>query len=243
MDTILVLEGSEPDVVQGNLLVDYLLGVEVRFASSRLEQLRMSREAVAEARAEPSACRTTFRCSTRARQLPIWRAPAKSSSRSRRRGSLRTASTCPRPARDRPGHVLAQKLLGGFRVRGVTATDEFDIPPCGADDRPYPPRRFRRGAGHGESRGGRFDRNSSRRSPRTRRRERLRKVHRRETDHLPSPADGGQGSARRRGDFEPARGAIARLPEPGADGVPGSVLLAQSEDDGGRDRRGAAPGA
>ena len=31
------------------------------------------------------------------------------------------------------GQVLAQKLLGGFRVCGVTATDEFDIPTRGAD--------------------------------------------------------------------------------------------------------------
>ena len=31
------------------------------------------------------------------------------------------------------GQILARKLLGGFRVRGVTATDEFDIPPRAAD--------------------------------------------------------------------------------------------------------------
>ena len=31
------------------------------------------------------------------------------------------------------GQVLAQKLLGGFSVRGITATDEFDIPPRGAE--------------------------------------------------------------------------------------------------------------
>ena len=38
LKTIMVLEGQEPDVVQGNLLVDYLLGVEVVFAPTREAQ-------------------------------------------------------------------------------------------------------------------------------------------------------------------------------------------------------------
>lgn len=36
--TILVLEGSRPSIVQGNLLVDYLLGAEVRFARDAADQ-------------------------------------------------------------------------------------------------------------------------------------------------------------------------------------------------------------
>ena len=36
--TILVLEGSRPAVVQGNLLIDYLLGAEVRFARDAADQ-------------------------------------------------------------------------------------------------------------------------------------------------------------------------------------------------------------
>ena len=31
------------------------------------------------------------------------------------------------------GQVLARKPLGGFQVRGITATDEFDIPPRGTE--------------------------------------------------------------------------------------------------------------
>jgi len=38
LKTILVLEGQKPDVVQGNLLVDYLLGAEVVFAPTREAQ-------------------------------------------------------------------------------------------------------------------------------------------------------------------------------------------------------------
>ena len=39
--TVLVLEGARPREVQGNLLVDYLLGAEIHFASDRPEQRRM----------------------------------------------------------------------------------------------------------------------------------------------------------------------------------------------------------
>ena len=39
--TILVLEGQRPNNVQGNLLVDYLLGAEVHFAADRLQQRAM----------------------------------------------------------------------------------------------------------------------------------------------------------------------------------------------------------
>src|SRR4051812_49046180 len=41
LKTILVLEGSKPNVIQGNLLMDYLLGAEVHFAATREEQQRM----------------------------------------------------------------------------------------------------------------------------------------------------------------------------------------------------------
>src|SRR5207245_2622074 len=38
LQTVLVLEGERPAVVQGNLLVDYLLGAEVHFVATRDEQ-------------------------------------------------------------------------------------------------------------------------------------------------------------------------------------------------------------
>lgn len=38
LETTLVLEGARPEEVQGNLLVDYLLGAEVHFAADRQEQ-------------------------------------------------------------------------------------------------------------------------------------------------------------------------------------------------------------
>src|SRR5262245_10083279 len=39
--TILVLEGKKPNVIQGNLLMDYLLGAEVHFAANAKEQRQM----------------------------------------------------------------------------------------------------------------------------------------------------------------------------------------------------------
>src|SRR6185312_10844898 len=51
LKTILVLEGSPPATIQGNLLVDYLLGADVRFAATRQDQRRLMDEAAAEVRA------------------------------------------------------------------------------------------------------------------------------------------------------------------------------------------------
>src|SRR3979411_1780503 len=49
--TILILEGSRPAVVQGNLLVDYLLGAEVRFARDVADQRAMMDQAERDIRA------------------------------------------------------------------------------------------------------------------------------------------------------------------------------------------------
>jgi D-cysteine desulfhydrase/L-cysteate sulfo-lyase len=45
LETVLVLEGQRPNLVQGNLLVDFLLGADVQFAESRGEQRRLMDEA------------------------------------------------------------------------------------------------------------------------------------------------------------------------------------------------------
>ena len=51
LKTILVLEGRKPDIVQGNLLVDYLLGAEVMFAPTREAQRAALDERAARVRA------------------------------------------------------------------------------------------------------------------------------------------------------------------------------------------------
>lgn len=135
MDTILILEGDAPEVVQGNLLVDHLLGADVRFASSRAEQARISREALAEARA---AGRTPCLLN----DIPMFdegSAIAYLESTCEIVESLAARNLAPdclymsSSGKGQAGQVLAQKLLGGFRVRGITATDEFYIPPRASD--------------------------------------------------------------------------------------------------------------
>lgn len=135
MDTILILEGSEPEEIQGNLLVDYLLGADVRFAHSRAEQARMSRDAVAAARA---AGRTPCLLN----DIPMFdegSAIAYLESTCEIIETLSTQGLSPdclymsSSGKGQAGQVLAQQLLGGFRVCGITATDEFDIPPRGAE--------------------------------------------------------------------------------------------------------------
>ena len=134
MDTILILEGSEPADVQGNLLVDHLLGADVRFAASRAEQSRMSREAVAAARA---AGRTPCLLN----DIPMFdegSAIAYLESTCEVVEALAEQDLAPdcfymsSSGKGQAGQILAQRLLGGFRVRGITATSEFDIPPRAA---------------------------------------------------------------------------------------------------------------
>jgi D-cysteine desulfhydrase/L-cysteate sulfo-lyase len=48
LKTILILEGAPPTPIQGNLLVDYLLGADVRFAADRKTQRAMMDAAAAE---------------------------------------------------------------------------------------------------------------------------------------------------------------------------------------------------
>ena len=135
METILILEGSEPEVVQGNLLVDFLLGAKVRFAASRSEQVRLSREAMADAMAGGrNPCLLN--------DIPMFdegSAIAYLESTCEIFESLGSRGLAPdclymsSSGKGQAGQVLAQKLLGGFRVHGITATDEFDIPPRGAE--------------------------------------------------------------------------------------------------------------
>ena len=134
MDTILILEGSEPESIQGNLLVDHLLGADVRFAGSRAEQVRLGKQAVAEVQ---KAGRTPCLLN----DIPMFdegSAIAYLESTCEIVEALEAQDLTPdclymsSSGKGQAGQVLAQRLLGGFQVRGITATDEFDIPPRGA---------------------------------------------------------------------------------------------------------------
>lgn len=136
MRTILVLEGARPDPVQGNLLVNYLLGADIRYAASREEQRRMSEAAVEEVRrAGQTPCLLN--------DLPMFDEGSAIAylesaveivealaAQDLEASALYMSSS----GKGQAGHVLAKELLGAsFEARGVVATDEFDVPPRAAD--------------------------------------------------------------------------------------------------------------
>jgi D-cysteine desulfhydrase/L-cysteate sulfo-lyase len=129
--TILVLEGQRPDVVQGNLLVDYLLGAEVVFAPTRQAQ----RDALDE------HARRVREAGGRAHILndnpmfDVASALAYLETTLEMLEQLGTANVQPKAlymsssGKGQAGLVLGKRLTNaGHTVEGVTATDEFHIP-------------------------------------------------------------------------------------------------------------------
>ena len=130
LKTILVLEGSPPATIQGNLLVDYLLGADVRFAATRQDQRRLMDEAAAETRAqgkvphilndnpifEVASAVAYIECTIEClEQLAA-------------QGHAPTAIYMSSAGKGQAGLVLAQKYLGGgYKVYCCSATREFDV--------------------------------------------------------------------------------------------------------------------
>lgn len=134
MDTILVLEGDEPETIQGNLLVDLLLGADVRFASTRAEQERMSREALSEVRrsGRNPCLLNDIAMFDEGSAIAYLESTCEIVDSLQQQGLAPDCLYMSSSGKGQAGQVLAQKLIGGFKVRGITATDEFDIPPRGA---------------------------------------------------------------------------------------------------------------
>ena len=127
--TILVLEGSRPAVVQGNLLVDYLLGAEVQFA----------RDGPTSARDRPNAAEigrqaggrtssTTIRCSTWPRRWPTSRPLSRCSSRWTARCEA-DSSICRRAARVRPESCWREGVQRRLPDARRDGQPEHDVPP------------------------------------------------------------------------------------------------------------------
>jgi len=131
--SILVLVGRKPPVVQGNLLVDYLLGAEVHFARDAAEQRRKLDELAARVRAEGGRphilndnpmfdvasalayMETTFEILEQLREINL--APSAFYMSSSGKGQA--------------GIVLARRLINaGFAMEGITATGEFESVPA-----------------------------------------------------------------------------------------------------------------
>jgi 1-aminocyclopropane-1-carboxylate deaminase/D-cysteine desulfhydrase-like pyridoxal-dependent ACC family enzyme len=127
----LVLEGARPNVVQGNLLVDYLLGASVHFAADAAEQRTILDRLAGEVRAAGGKphilndnpmfdiasavayIESTFEC---LEQLSA-------------NGVSPTAFYMSSSGKGAAGLMLAQKITGlPFRVHCVSATSEYDLP-------------------------------------------------------------------------------------------------------------------
>lgn len=128
--TILVLEGRRPNNVQGNLLVDYLLGAEVHFAANAREQrimLDRLAEDVRGAGGRPHILNDNpmFDVASAVAYLEVTLEVVEQlAAFDLKPGRFYMSSS----GKGSAGILLAQKLIGGFTMHAVCATDEFHLP-------------------------------------------------------------------------------------------------------------------
>jgi D-cysteine desulfhydrase/L-cysteate sulfo-lyase len=128
--TILVLEGGRPAEIQGNLLVDYLLGAEVHFAADRQAQRALLDRLAEDCRRRGErphilndnpmfdvASAIAYLEATMEMLEQLWAMAA-----------APTVFYMSSSGKGQAGLELARALWGGFRIHGVTATREYDVP-------------------------------------------------------------------------------------------------------------------
>jgi len=128
LETILVLEGQRPNMIQGNLLVDFLLGAEVHFGQNRADQRRLMDEAAERVRSsgrkphilndnpmfDVASALAYIECSTEiVEQMEALGTPP-------------TVLYMSSSGKGQAGLELARRLFDlPIRIHGVTATREF----------------------------------------------------------------------------------------------------------------------
>jgi D-cysteine desulfhydrase/L-cysteate sulfo-lyase len=129
--TILILEGSRPAVVQGNLLVDYLLGAEVRFARDVAEQRAMMDQAARDIRAaggRPYILNDNPMFDV-ASALAYLDCTMEMLDQLHALGIEADCFYMSSGGKGQAGVALAKNALGGrFTMRGVTASHKHDVP-------------------------------------------------------------------------------------------------------------------
>jgi 1-aminocyclopropane-1-carboxylate deaminase/D-cysteine desulfhydrase-like pyridoxal-dependent ACC family enzyme len=130
LKTILVLEGTKPNNVQGNLLVDYMLGAEVHFAANPREQRAMLDSLADDVRARggrPQILNDNpmFDVASAVAYLETTLEVIEQLAAQELRPSHFYMSSS---GKGSAGIILAQKLLGGFEMNAVCATAEFHLP-------------------------------------------------------------------------------------------------------------------
>jgi D-cysteine desulfhydrase/L-cysteate sulfo-lyase len=127
----LVLEGARPNLVQGNLLVDYLLGAEVHFTADAAEQRAMLDRLAREVRAaggKPHILNDNPMFDV-ASAVAYIESTFESLEQLDGFGVSPTAFYMSSSGKGAAGLMLAQKITGlPFKVHCVSATSEYDLP-------------------------------------------------------------------------------------------------------------------
>ncbi|WP_210485749.1 pyridoxal-phosphate dependent enzyme [Microvirga antarctica] len=131
LKTILVLEGRPPQAVQGNLLVDYLLGAEIHFASDPQDQRRLLDSLAQRCRADggrPHILNDNPMFDV-ASAIAYIETTLEILEQMERLNTRATDIYMSSSGKGQAGIVLAQRITNaGFRMRGITATSEFHVP-------------------------------------------------------------------------------------------------------------------
>jgi 1-aminocyclopropane-1-carboxylate deaminase/D-cysteine desulfhydrase-like pyridoxal-dependent ACC family enzyme len=131
LKAILVLEGRRPDVVQGNLLVDYLLGAEVIFAPTReaqRQQLDLAAQRCREAGGRPHILNDNPMFEV-ASAIAYLETTLEILEQMQHIGARPTGFYMSSSGKGQAGLVLGRRLTNaGIQIHGVTATDEFHVP-------------------------------------------------------------------------------------------------------------------
>jgi len=132
LKTILVLEGRKPNVIQGNLLMDYLLGADVHFAATPEEQRAMLDRLADDVRAaggRPHILNDNPMFDVASAVAYLETTLETLEQLDAEEGVRPTVFYMSSSGKGSAGLVLAQRLTGlGFGVHAVTATDEFHLP-------------------------------------------------------------------------------------------------------------------
>jgi len=132
IETVLVLKGEKPDVVQGNLLVDYFLGADIRYAPDETEQAETVNRVAAELRAEgrnPMVL-TSEPIFDVGSALAYLESAIETTEQMEAVGAYPDYFYMTSGGKGQAGLVLAKRLLGApFLVHGITVSHEYDVPP------------------------------------------------------------------------------------------------------------------
>ena len=131
LKTILVLEGRRPNLVQGNLLMDYLLGAEIHFAATRDVQRQMLDLLANKVRARggrPHILNDNPMFDV-ASAVAYLETTLEIIEQLGDEGVTPSCFYMSSSGKGSAGIVLAQRLTGlGFRMHAVTATEEYHLP-------------------------------------------------------------------------------------------------------------------